>query len=152
MIYQKIISENINYTLHVFGDGDLGSLISGNERVYLYGPFSNPGDLIKIYDSIDILLINYDSADANVQLALPNKLYEAMLFQKPIICTKHTFLADVVEAKNIGVSSLLNKNDIVHAINKCASMNYSAIWADIPRDDYVSDNSHICKFITEQLG
>ena len=151
-MYKEIIIDNNNYILQVFGDGNLGELDSGHERIILHGAFKNPDDLKAIYNSIDIVLINYDCSDANVKLALPNKLYEAILFEKPIICTQGTYLAEVVENKKIGVSSLLNKIGVEQAIKECVSSNYCDVWATIPRDEFISDNEHVCDFINRQLG
>ena len=39
-----------------------------------------------------------------VQSALPNRLYDALIFKKPIITTEGTYLTEVVEKYGIGFS------------------------------------------------
>lgn len=72
------------------------------ENVFYHGRFKNPDDLAGIYESIDILLCAYDYRFANVRYAEPNKLYEAIYFEKPIIVSKSTFLSEKVSKLNIG--------------------------------------------------
>ena len=72
------------------------------ENVFYHGRFKNPDDLANIYANIDILLCAYDYRYANVRYAEPNKLYEAIYFEKPIIVSKSTFLSEKVSKLNIG--------------------------------------------------
>lgn len=71
---------------------------------YFHGKFKNPEDLPKIYSNIDILLSTYNAKSVNVQYAEPNKLYEAMYFQTPIIVSRGTFLERKVKELGIGFS------------------------------------------------
>lgn len=71
-------------------------------NVFYHGRFKNPDDLADIYGNIDILLCAYDYRYANVRYAEPNKLYEAIYFQRPIIVSKDTYLSKKVEQLNIG--------------------------------------------------
>lgn len=151
-IYRNLIKKNSNFTLEVFGDSGSNDLFSDEERVFYYGPYRNPEDLKKIYDSIDIVLINYDAKDANVQIALPNKLYEAMLFRKPIICTNGTYLAEVVAEKGVGFSCDLNESAIESAILRCAAEDFSTAWERLDSTDYISDNEHIAYFVNQHCN
>ncbi|CAH7131464.1 conserved hypothetical protein [Vibrio chagasii] len=57
-----------------------------------------------IYRNIDFVFSVYDANQPNVQLALPNKLYESQLFETPIIVAKNTYLSEVVNELEIGFS------------------------------------------------
>lgn len=66
------------------------------------GPFKNPVELPKVYSQIDIVVSTYDIEDDNPRYAEPNKIYESIYFDTPIIVTSNTFLADKVERLGIG--------------------------------------------------
>ena len=71
-------------------------------NVFFHGSFANPDDLPHIYASIDLILSTYDTRIENVKFAEPNKLYEAIFFETPIIVSENTFLASRVSELNIG--------------------------------------------------
>src|SRR5690606_18847385 len=63
-------------------------------NVHFLGAFKNPNDLPLIYDGIDVVVSCYDIVDFNERILEPNKLYEALYFQKPIIVSDGTFLSE----------------------------------------------------------
>jgi glycosyltransferase involved in cell wall biosynthesis len=71
---------------------------------FFHGPFVTPVDLSAIYSNIDLVLSTYDARFTNVLYAEPNKLYEAIYFNTPIIVTVGTFLSHKVEEMQIGYS------------------------------------------------
>ena len=66
------------------------------ENCYFHGSFKSPDDLNRIYSQIDLVLSTYDVSSENVRYAEPNKIYEAIYFETPIIVSSGTFLADKV--------------------------------------------------------
>ncbi len=76
---------------------------------FFHGSFKNPADLPAIYAEIDWVLSSYDPFYENVRYAEPNKLYEAIFFETPIVVSKGTFLADRVE--DLGVGFVVNAMD-----------------------------------------
>ena len=72
------------------------------DNCYFHGVFKNPDDMPAIYSSIDLVLSTYDTNFENVLYAEPNKLYEAVYFETPIIVSEGTFLAKKVERLGIG--------------------------------------------------
>ena len=49
----------------------------------------NPDDLERIYGSIDLNYVVYGGdpkSEIGVRLAIPNKLYESIFFQVPLVC------------------------------------------------------------------
>jgi succinoglycan biosynthesis protein ExoL len=119
--YEKPISWLINfvnqnsegYELHCFGDGPLSHLIenSCNRSIFYYGPFSSPSDLAEIYKAIDINFSVYDNSSRNVQLALPNKFYESVFFNVPILAATNTAFAAEVEKLGVGKAISLKSEE-----------------------------------------
>ena len=79
-----------------------------NEFIKYYGPFKANVDIPGIYNTIDLSFAVYDSASRNVQLALPNKLYESMFFNVPMLVAKNTSLHKEVMKSKIGVGISLS--------------------------------------------
>lgn len=66
------------------------------------GPFKNPIELPQVYSQIDIVVSTYDIEDDNPRYAEPNKIYESIFFETPIIVSSRTFLAEKVNELGIG--------------------------------------------------
>lgn len=93
-----------SYVFHIFG----GPIPENFEALRKYkncifhGFFKNPDDLPEIYAKIDLVLSTYDIKFENVRYAEPNKLYESIFFETPIIVSSNTFLAEKVKRLKIG--------------------------------------------------
>lgn len=82
-------------------------------NIYYHGRFRNPDDLAAIYSQIDLTMATYDTTQINPQYAEPNKLYEAIFYETPIIVSHKSFLADKVERLGVGFSvDALDEEDI----------------------------------------
>lgn len=93
------------HEFHFFGDPDVPSYLDNVQKmpnVFLHGPYVNPVELPSIYSQIDLVISCYDTTSWNVRVAEPNKLYEAVFFEKPIVVSKGTFLEKQVERYNAG--------------------------------------------------
>lgn len=104
------------YEFHVFGGPILEEFeyLKSVQNCIFHGFFKNPEDLPDIYSSIDLLLCTYDTAIENVRYAEPNKLYESIFYEKPIIVSKGTFLERKVKKLGIGYSiDAMNEDEIV---------------------------------------
>lgn len=66
-------------------------------------------DKPKIYEEIDIINAIYGNETYEVTTALPNKLYDCLIFKRPMIVSSGTYLAEVVEKYNLGIA--VNKDD-----------------------------------------
>lgn len=110
-----------NHIFHIFGgpiSQKFEALKKYNNCVF-HGFFKNPEDLPQIYSQLDLVLSTYDYKFENVRYAEPNKLYEAIYFETPIIVTKGTFLSEKVERLGIGYSiDPLNEDSIKKFINE----------------------------------
>ena len=77
---------------------------STNENIIFTGRFDYNKDISTIYEGLDCVYSVYDADNANVRIALPNKLYEAIYCELPIIVAKNTYLAELVLDMGIGVA------------------------------------------------
>ena len=74
-------------------------------------------DVICLESDCDILLALYDPTVLNNQYAAPNKFYEALLVEKPLIMIKNTGMDYVVQKEKIGsVSDSAREGDLKSAI------------------------------------
>lgn len=87
------------------------------ENVYFGEAYMNK-DKPLIYQNIDIINAVYGSATKVVTTALPNKLYDCILFKKPIMVSSGTYLANVVETYHLGFSIDIEKDDIWESLNE----------------------------------
>lgn len=74
-----------------------------------YDNASKPG----IYQSIDLINSIYGADNEVVRLALPNKLYDCILFKKPILVSKGTYLAQLVEQYQLGLAVDIETDPVV---------------------------------------
>ena len=111
------------YQFHFFGSIDLTqkqrfAFLETYTNCHFHGAFKNPDNLPEIYSQIDLVLSTYDVKYDNVRYAEPNKLYEAVYFETPIIVSKGTFLADKTLKLGIGYEvDPLNEKEVVEFVN-----------------------------------
>lgn len=86
---------------------------------YYHGKFTTPTDLPDIYSNIDLVLSTYDAEYINVRCAEPNKFYESLYFDTPIIVSEGTFLGEKVRRYNSGyVVNAMDENSIERFIKE----------------------------------
>lgn len=77
-------------------------------NIKFFGEYNFFRDSSIIYSHLDLIYMPYDTHDKNQafnnKIALPNKLYEAMYFEVPIITSQGTYLGEIVEKYNIGIT------------------------------------------------
>lgn len=71
-------------------------------NVLFYGKYNND-DKPRLYQEIDLINSIYSTDSPEVKYAIPNRLYDAVLFKKPIIASKGTYLAEIVENYGLGL-------------------------------------------------
>lgn len=81
------------------------------DNVVFYGAFNND-DKEELYENVDMINAIYGNESLIVSSALPNKLYDAILYKKPIIVSENTFLSKIVEEYNLGISVDINTNPV----------------------------------------
>lgn len=120
----RIIGERFNsrFEFHFWGKGDdtivktIKDLCANYSNVFEHGPFKNPDDLKKVYDTFDMVACNYDISGINERIAEPNKLYESIFFHKPIIVTDGTFLSNKVKELRVGYIVNNEVDDIIRLL------------------------------------
>lgn len=72
----------------------------------------------QIYESLDLINCVY-GCDRKVEtLALPNKLYDCVLFKKPMLVSKHTYLSNIVEEYRLGLSVDAGSDNIARLLDE----------------------------------
>jgi len=84
--------------------------IKDKKNVFYMGPYNFEKDAANLYSDIDCIYSVYNTKLNNVRLAYPNKLYEAIICNLPIIVSKDTELANFVSHNNIGFA--VDDNDV----------------------------------------
>jgi len=89
------------------------------QNVVFCGAFQN-SEKPKLYNDIDIINSLYGNGSLEVRSALPNRLYDALIFKKPILTTKGTYLSEIVRKYKIGLvldsSTTYCKTDYIKSI------------------------------------
>lgn len=92
---------------------------SSMPNVRILGRYNYDKDIARLYGNMDAIYAVYEADNANVRIALPNKLYESVYCGLPIIVAKTTYLSEVVKEWNVGVVvSHKDKNDLVQELIK----------------------------------
>jgi len=147
----EYIKDKDDVEVHVYGKGTFEEqakeYAQKYENIKYFGAYNFFKDISKIYASLDIIYMSYDTTlnDINVNLALPNKLYEAMYFKVPVITTKDTYLAKRVEEYKIGYGiNCCDKKDIGDKIDKIIvnKENILLNFNNISKDNYMADNDY----------
>lgn len=105
---QTIGEQYPQYEFHFYGGAPektmerVRTLTSRYSNILYHGPFKSPGDLSRIYNEVDVVVACYDTNSLNERIAEPNKLYEAMLFCRPIVVSEGTYLAQRVSEYGCG--------------------------------------------------
>lgn len=135
--FAKVIGRNFSqHEFHFYGDVErkeyIDKEVNSYNNVFFHGPFVNPYDLINIYSEIDINIVCYDTSSGNVNIAEPNKLYESIYFNTPIVVSKNTYLAKRVNELGVGTSiDASNDNDIIAYINSLYDGYYDNVIRNI---------------------
>lgn len=79
-------------------------------------PYEN-ADKPYIYEKIDLINSVYGADSPITKLALPNRLYDAALFKKPILVSKGTLLAEIVERYNMGLAIDTRESELAMRID-----------------------------------
>ncbi len=72
-------------------------------HVKFTGKYDYNTQIASLYGSVDCVYAVYDADNPNVRIALPNKLYESIYCELPIIVAKGTYLSELVQEWGVGV-------------------------------------------------
>lgn len=87
----------------------------GDRSIEFTGPYDYEKDIADIYGRFDCVWAVYDSANPNVRVALPNKLYESVSCGLPLIVARGTYLAEIVEKAGIGIAVDSNSSESIYS-------------------------------------
>ncbi|WKV08012.1 glycosyltransferase [Thermoanaerobacterium sp. CMT5567-10] len=109
---------------------EINDIAKKYSNIRMLGSYDYEKDIVYLYSLVDCIYSVYDLISDNVRLALPNKLYEAIICELPIIVSKGTKLEEFVKNKGLGFGiSPDNKNELREIINNLIS--YKEILKDI---------------------
>ena len=84
-----------------------------------FGRYDFARDAAALYGRCDVIHCVYDTRVENVKVLLPNKLYEAVLCELPILVAKDTYAAEIVEAWGVGLAvDSQDPEDLVRALQR----------------------------------
>lgn len=125
------------------------------DNCYFHGAFRSPDALPEIYSKIDVLLSAYDVTNINPRYAEPNKLYEALYFDKPIIVSSHSFLAEKVSRLGVGYDvDALNEDaiiELVQSIDTKSIEEKKRNIAKIDKKECINNNEEFFSFLKKKL-
>lgn len=107
------IAENLDFNVILAGldvKGEITRYCADKTFVKMTGKYNYKNDIASLYGLCDCIFSVYDSDLNNVKMALPNKLYEAIYCELPIIVAKDTYLSTIVNDLGVGIS--VNCKDI----------------------------------------
>jgi glycosyltransferase involved in cell wall biosynthesis len=120
-------------------------IIEGKENIEYFGPYDYKTQIKHLNSKIDLIYCVYDTNDFNAKVLLPNKLYESILCEIPIVVSKNTEVGRFVKEKNIGYlvddkskKELINlfENDLTLESMEEKSKNCSKIKKDYYAEKY----------------
>lgn len=89
------------------------------DNVCFTGRYDYGKDIANLYGMVDCVYSVYNADNPNVRIALPNKLYEAVYCNLPIIVAKGTYLEEVVKDWGVGLSvGHTNTEELTQALQK----------------------------------
>mgnify|MGYP004623586663 FL=1 len=83
---------------------EIEPLCRAYDRGTWVGRFDYAREAAALYGKCDVMYAVYDADMANVRVALPNKLYEAVYCEMPLIVAKGTYLQQLVESWGVGIA------------------------------------------------
>lgn len=72
-------------------------------NVSFFGAFRNE-EKAKLYETVDMINAVYGTNSLEVTTALPNRLYDGVIFKKPVLSTKGTYLGEIVDKYGLGLA------------------------------------------------
>ncbi|MDD4781089.1 MAG: glycosyltransferase [Tissierellia bacterium] len=117
------VAEEIgNLKVLIAGSGpeyqEIKEYTKNKDFVEIYGPYNYEKEIVSLYEIIDCTYAVYNTKFSNVKVALPNRLYESIVCEIPIIGTKRTVLGKFIEENQIGVNINDDKIELKDALLK----------------------------------
>lgn len=125
-------AERTDINVLIAGNGiDLDEITDycrGKNFVTIHGAYNYKNEIAELYSRIDCVFSVYDTSIENVQIALPNRLYEAAKCGLPLIVSKGTELGNIIEEHGLGETiEDSNINELTNALLKLKEISYRNI-------------------------
>lgn len=85
-------------------------------NVKYYGRYNYNDEIADLYSKCDCIYSVYDTSYNNVKYALPNKLYESIYCELPILVSDGTYLGELVKEWNVGIT--VDPNSVQDLVKK----------------------------------
>lgn len=102
------LKNNPKFKLNYHGEGDINndiiSYLKTNEisNAFVTGRY-NKEDEEKLYENSDLINVLRTNGGINNKTALPNRLYNAVIYGKPLLSLEGSYLTDVVSKYHLGI-------------------------------------------------
>ena len=83
---------------------EVETALQGRKNIERIGRFNFIESASSLYEKCDAIFSVYNADLKNCRVALPNKLYESIYCELPIIVAKNTYLSELVERDGVGIS------------------------------------------------
>ena len=96
---------------------EIRKLCESEDHVEYFGQYDYDMQIAELYGRCDAIYSVYPADMKNVKVALPNKLYEAMLCGLPLIVAKGTYVGELVEEWGVGLAvNYDSEEELMHAL------------------------------------
>lgn len=158
---KTLLSHFPNHEMHFYGfcqtekDKNRFLQLEKYPNCFFHGKFDSPKDLPYIYSKIDLVLSAYDVSGINSRYAEPNKLYESIYFQTPIIVSSGTFIAEKVARLGVGYDMDTTDEsmivDFIHRLTAESIGQKAACAAHIDKRSCINENGEFFRMLASKL-
>ena len=111
----EVVQSNNNLELHIGGYGELENTVktfaASSENIIYYGKLAY-NDTITLEMQCDVMTAIYDPSIPNHKYSAPNKFYESLMLDKPLIMVEDTGWDKVIKEEKIGAVIAYSKEGL----------------------------------------
>lgn len=160
--FVKTVGEMRKHEMHLFGiysddksySEKIKCMVDKYDNVYYHGKFNNPNDFPNIYGMIDVVISLYTAKDNDKYLE-PNKLYESIFYEKPIVVADNTYLGKRVKDTNVGyclkVDNISDYKILIDSINSENYLEKQKAAASISKKDSIDDPEPLFRLFEKMI-
>lgn len=86
------------------GADEVRRIAEAETHVEYFGRYDYDSQIAQLYERCDVVYSVYPTSELAIRVALPNKLYESILCELPIIVSKDTYVGELVESWGVGLT------------------------------------------------
>ena len=105
LLIESLRETNVNLIIAGYEENgdEIETLCRDRNDIEWIGRFDFNSSAAELYSRCDCIFAVYDAKMKNCQVALPNKLYEAVFCELPILVADETYVGDIVRLWNVGI-------------------------------------------------